>query len=204
VKDGLTDAAQITILLKKVHAGEEKAADRLFEAVYQDLRRMARQAMAGERKDHTLQPTALVNEAFVALFKKGNIDWQSRGHFFAQMAVTMRHKLVDHAKKHNAQMRRHESAPLEAAAAGVDEDLEELLALDEALTKLRGYDPEFERIVELRFYAGLTDEEVASELGMCARTVKRKWAAARGLLLDILGESRKRAAATSGPLSHAS
>lgn len=115
VQEPLADNSQITLLLRKVRAGEHDAGDRLFEVVYQHLRRMARRAMAGERKDHTLQPTALVNEAFVALFKNDKIDWQDRDHFFAQMAATMRHKLVDHAKAHNAQKHQHVKAPLESA-----------------------------------------------------------------------------------------
>jgi RNA polymerase sigma-70 factor, ECF subfamily len=192
VDEPQTENPQITILLKKVQAGEREAAERLFEAVYHHLRRMARHAMAGERKDHTLQPTALVNEAFVALFKKGNIDWQGREHFFAQMASTMRHKLIDHAKKHNAQKHRHIRTSLEGVSVGTDEDTEELLALEEAVTKLRSFDPELERIVELRFYGGATEDEIARELGVSARTVKRKWAAARGLMLDFLGGPRER------------
>jgi RNA polymerase sigma-70 factor (ECF subfamily) len=148
--------------------------------------------MAGERKNHTLQPTALINEAFVALFKKNNIEWQNREHFYAQMARTMRHKLIDYAKTHNAEKKRHLRVPLENDVAGIAQDREEILAIDEALTSLQAFDPEFEQIVELRFYGGLTEEEVANELGMSARNVRRKWAAARGLMLDFLSKAEER------------
>ena len=195
----LTDNAQITLLLKKVQAGEREAGDRLFDVVYQHLRRMARRAMAGERKDHTLQPTALVNEAFVALFKNDKIDWRDRDHFFAQMATTMRHKLIDHAKTRNAQKHQHVKVQPESVLLKAGEGHEELLALDEALTRLRNFDPDFERIVELRFYGGLTEDEIARELGMSARNVRRKWAAARGLMLDFLDDSGRQRALGASP-----
>ena len=178
----------ITVLLQKVQAGQPEAIDQLFEVVYQQLRRMARRAMAGERSDHTLQPTALVNEAYVALFRSGGIEWQNREHFFAQMARTMRHKLVDHAKRRKSQKHRHVKESLDASMADTGSDQVELLVLDEALTQLGQLDPDLERIVELRFYGGLTEAEVAHHLGYSSRTVKRRWAAARALMLSFLTE----------------
>jgi len=186
-----TQDSNITVLLKKVQAGEQEAENPLFELVYRHLRQIARRAMAGERKDHTLQPTALVNEAFVALFKRNAVDWQNREHFYAQMAKTMRHKLIDYAKSHNAQKNQHLKLPLDHDLAATEDDPAELINIDEALTSLRSLDPELERIVELRFYGGLNEDEVAKELGMSARNVRRKWAAARGLMVGFLSRSRK-------------
>ena len=141
--------------------------------------------MRGERKDHTLQPTALVNEAYVRLLRGGEHDWRDRAHFLAVASTVMRRILVDHARRRAAAKRRHADDPSPPDVGGRHTP-EVILAVDDALTRLAVSNPRQARIVELRFFAGLTDDEVASVLGVSPRTVKRDWATAKAWLYERL------------------
>ncbi len=188
---GTTGDPDITALLQSWKRGDQEALERLAPLVYAELRGIAARAMARERRDHTLQSTALVHEAFLRLVDQRRMDWQSRGHFFALAAHLMRRILVDHAR-HVSRAKRGGAAPrvsLEdagevagaAPAGGVDIQL-----LDAALRKLDALDPTQGRIVELRFFGGLTVEEAADVLDLSPRTVKRDWAVARAWLFREL------------------
>ena len=177
-------AAEITRLLGEMKSGDPAAAARLYPLVYQELRRLAGRYMSRERNDHTLQPTALVNEAYLRMVQQKEPDWQGRQHFFAFSAHLMRNILVDHARANRAAKRGGEQqqvtledAMFAARGSGVD-----LLDLDGALTKLAAFDERQSRIVELKFFGGLGNEEIAAMLGISERTVKRDWNVARAWL----------------------
>lgn len=176
MKGAEVEADDVTLLLAAWRDGDPEALSRLMPLVYGELRRLAARSLGGERQDHTLQPTALVHEAFLRLAGGAVPDWQDRVHFFAVAAQVMRRLLVDHARarrtgKRGGGLRR---LPLEAAleigspAAG---DPELLLALDEALGELAAHDPRKARIIELRFFGGLTLEETALVAGVATSTV---------------------------------
>jgi RNA polymerase sigma factor (TIGR02999 family) len=174
---------QITGLLLSWSKGDKNALETLGPLVYQELRRMARGYMKRERPDHTLQSTALVHEAYMRLVDQ-RVAWQGREHFFAIAAQMMRRILVDHAKKNRSAKRGAGARPLSLAeplvvAAKPDKDL---VALDEALERLARHDPQRSRIVELRFFGGLSNEECATVLGISPATVQRQWAGARAWL----------------------
>jgi len=174
---------QITGLLLSWSKGDKNALETLGPLVYQELRRMARGYMKRERPDHTLQSTALVHEAYMRLVDQ-RVAWQGREHFFAIAAQMMRRILVDHAKKNRSAKRGAGARPLSLAeplvvAAKPDKDL---VALDEALERLARHDPQRSRIVELRFFGGLSNEECAAVLGISPATVQRQWAGARAWL----------------------
>jgi RNA polymerase sigma factor (TIGR02999 family) len=174
---------QITALLLNWSNGDENALKTLGPLVYQELRRMARGYMKRERPDHTLQSTALVHEAYMRLVDQ-RVAWQGREHFFAIAAQMMRRILVDHAKKSRSAKRGAGARPLSLAeplvvAAKPDKDL---VALDEALERLARHDPQRSRIVELRFFGGLSNEECAAVLRISPATVQRQWAGARAWL----------------------
>jgi RNA polymerase sigma-70 factor, ECF subfamily len=174
----------ITVLLSELRAGNRSAESRLMPLVYSELRRVARRYMRNERPDHTLEPTALVHEAYLRLVGQREINWQNRAHFFGVAAQLMRRILVDHARARKAEKRGgHESKlALDEGLAFTEEKSAELLALDEALTRLSQRDPRLGRAVELRFFAGLSEEEAAEVLGISTRTVKRDWQTARAWL----------------------
>ena len=164
--------------------GNDSAAERLIPIVYEELKRLARRYMRRERADHTLQTTALVHEAYVKLVAQESVKWQSRSHFFAVAAQIMRRILCDHARR-TLRIKRGGSGqilPLDEALVFSPEHSDELLKLDEALDRLAKLDPRQSRIVELRFFAGLTVEETAEFLGISPKTVKRDWAVARAWL----------------------
>ena len=171
---------QVTVLLKAMKGGDSSAADRLFPLVYQELHRLAETYMHRERKDHTLQPTALINEANLRLARE-DIDWQNREHFIGVAANVMRRVLVDHARARNAAMRGGGlvRVELEDNVAVSEERSDEVLLLDDALTRLEALNPRQARVVELRYFGGLSVEQVASILGVAPRSVKRDWALAR-------------------------
>ncbi len=171
---------QVTVLLKAMKGGDSSAADRLFPLVYQELHRLAESYMHRERKDHTLQPTALINEAYLRLARE-DIDWQNHEHFIGVAANVMRRVLVDHARARNAAMRGGGlvRVELEDNVAVSQERSEEVLLLDDALTRLEALNPRQARVVELRYFGGLSIEQVASILGVAPRSVKRDWALAR-------------------------
>ncbi len=180
----------ITLLLQRVSRGDAGATDELVAVAYPELRRIAAQRLRRERPDHTLQPTALVNEVFVRLLgEQAAISWQNRAHFFAVMSQKMRFLLVDHARhKHRGD---HVSVTLddvtgpEALGISVQTD-ENLVALDEALSRLQEIDPRAAQAVELRFFGGLTIKETAEVLNVDAATVKRDWVFAKSYLYDQL------------------
>lgn len=175
---------QVTQLLVDWQAGSGDALDKLMPVVYEELRRLARHYLQQERANHTLQATALVHEAYVRLVDHANISWQGRAHFFAVAARTMRRVLVDHARLHRAEKRgggeaklRLEDVPDLAAEPDLD-----LVALDGALENLARLDARQSEIVELRFFGGLTNEEIGEVLEISPRTIKREWRLARAWL----------------------
>jgi RNA polymerase sigma-70 factor (ECF subfamily) len=175
-----SDGGEVTQLLKAMNDGDRAAADRLLPLVYAELHRLATSYMRRERQDHTLQPTALINEAYMRLAKE-DLDWQNREHFIGIAAHVMRRVLVDYARSHKAQIRGGElkRVELEEGLAISDERTEETLALDEALNRLTEANPRQAKVVELRYFGGLSMEQIAAALGIAPRTVKRDWALAR-------------------------
>jgi RNA polymerase sigma factor (TIGR02999 family) len=174
----------VTRLLIDWSSGDREALECLLPLVYDELRHLARSYLARERPGHTLQPTALVNEAYLRLIGQDRVQWQSRAHFFGIAAQIMRRLLVDSARAAKADKRGAgaEHIPIdliELPAAAGDVDLE---ALDQALSRLAEMDPRQSRIVELRYFAGATNEETAEALGISAATVKREWTIAKAWL----------------------
>jgi RNA polymerase sigma factor (TIGR02999 family) len=177
-------------LLAAVKGGDRSKLAELVDVVYEDLRRLAQQYMGQERPDHTLQPTALVHEAFLKLIDQTRVDWRDRSHFFAVGAQAMRLILVNHAKSHGRVKRgggRHK-LPLDEALTVSLEDDDEIIAVDEALEKLAALDERQAKIVELRFFGGLNVDEVAAVLDVPKRTVEREWAACRAWLRRELAD----------------
>ena len=185
----VTNPGEVSQLLGKIKAGDRSAEDRLFALLYADLRRMAAYQLRRERSDHTLQPTALVHEAYLRLVDQTQVESPSRAQFFGIAANLMRQILVNHAKHHRAAKRGGgNKVPLDEGAAVVQPRGVDLVALDVALDKLAQLDPRQGRIVELRFFGGLTEDEIAEVLGVSAITVKRDWRIARAELYRQLGE----------------
>lgn len=175
-----SDGGQVTQLLKAMHAGDSEAAQNLLPLVYAELHRLAKSYMRRERPDHTLQATALINEAYLRLVGE-DIDWNSRAHFIGLAAHVMRRVLVDYARTRNAEQRggglqRVEMQDELAVSPG---RLDEVEQLDEALKRLEKENPRQARVVELRYFGGLSVEEIAALLQVAPRTVKREWALAR-------------------------
>ena len=175
---------EVTQLLAAWREGEQDALDKLMPLVYDELRRIASRYMKREHSGHTLQTTALVNEAYLRLVGQQNVDWQNRAHFFGVAASVMRHLLVDRARA-TGRVRRGanpQQVSLDEAAVMSEQKGEELLALDEALSKLNEIDERKVRIVELRYFSGLSAEETAEVLGVSEITVKREWLKAKAWL----------------------
>jgi RNA polymerase sigma-70 factor, ECF subfamily len=177
-------AGQITVQLEALRRGDRHAEAVLAELVYDDLRSRARRFMRSERPNHTLQPTALVNEALVKLLRHQTVEWQDRAHFLAVASVAMRQVLVDHARHRCADKGpgAHLQVDLDQCHAAWTPHLDRLLALDQALTRLSEMDPRQGRLVELIYFGGLTEEETSEALGISLRTVKRDWNSARAWL----------------------
>lgn len=175
---------EITQLLANWSEGDAQALERLVPLVYPELRRMARHQMARENPNHTLQTSALINEAYLKLIDRQQTDWQGRAHFYAVAAQVMRHILIDHARRHLYDKRGGgaQHVPLEEAEVMKAERATELVALDEALKGLAKLDPRRGQIVELKFFAGLSAEEIADVLGISPATVTREWRAAKAWL----------------------
>ncbi len=174
----------ITVCLRDWRSGDDAAKDRLFELVYDQLRRMAHDALRGEREDHTLATTDLVHEAYFKLVDHPDIEWQDSSHFFAIASRAMRRILVDYARRRGAVKRGStpRRVPLLDESLSLDERADTLLALDEALTRLNGASERLAQVVEYRFFGGLTEEQTAKILGITERTVRRDWIKARGWL----------------------
>jgi RNA polymerase sigma factor (TIGR02999 family) len=174
----------VTDLLLEWQHGDRDALDRLTPLVYDELRRTAHRYLQRERDGHTLETTALVNEAYLRLINQQKMDWQNRAHFFAVTAEVMRHVLIDHARRRHYLKRGGEAqyVALEEANAMTEVRAAELVALDEALDKLMKLDPRKSRVVELRYFGGLSLEETAEVLGISIMTVRRDWRAAKAWL----------------------
>jgi RNA polymerase sigma factor (TIGR02999 family) len=179
---------EVTSLLLELKRGNKEAEGRLIPLVYKELRRIAATYLRREHPDHSLQPTALVHEAYLRLTDIKEVDWQSRSHFFAVSATLMRRILVDHARANNARKRGNgwDAVSLNEAILPSPDRAPEILALDEALNKLAMFDERQSKIVELRFFAGMSEDETGSALGISARTVKRDWRVAKAWLFKEL------------------
>ena len=175
---------QITLLLMQVRKGDSDAEERLVALVYDDLRRMAHACMRRERAGHTLQPTALLNEAWIRLVRDPEVDWQNRAHFFALAARAMRHILVEYARSHRSLKRGGERNRIELIDALLvsEDDLDKILFVEQSLQELQQWDRRQAQIVEMRYFGGLTEDEISAALGLSSRTVKRDWRMARGWL----------------------
>jgi RNA polymerase sigma factor (TIGR02999 family) len=180
---------EITSLLAAMRRGDPDAENRLAALVYDDFHALARHYMKRERPDHTLQPTALVNEAYVRLLRDRPRDWESRSHFFAAASIVMRRVLVDHARTRAAAKRAggRQRVELDDFMASTSPRVDLMLILDEALTTLAEWDPRQARLVEMMYFGGLTAPEAAGVMGISERTVKRDWRAARAWLQSRLG-----------------
>lgn len=182
---------EVTLLLHRASEGDAEAAGELIRIVYLELRRIAGVYMRAERAGHTLQPTALINEAWLRLANQTRVQWRDRKHFFGVAAGTMRRALVDHARMRLADKRGGgaETMPLDwMEIESSPLKLEEILAVDEAQERLRGFDPLQARIVELHYFAGMTVRETAEALELSCRTVDREWAMAAAWLRRELSQ----------------
>ncbi len=186
--------SDVTQLLQAWGAGDSAAGERLLPAVYAELHRQAARAMRRESSEHTLQATALVHEAYLRLVDQQRVVWRNRAHFFGIAAQVMRRVLVDHARERHAAKRGGGAPQLvlgeaDAVSAPAAEDGVDILALHEALERLAALDPDQARLVELRYFGGLSIEETAEALGVSPATVKREWAIARAWLRRELSAS---------------
>lgn len=182
----MSDSQNITLLLQRIGKGNENAPDELLSAVYEELRRLAYGYMAKERGDHTLQPTALVHEAYIQLVGWENVTWQNRAHFFAVAARIMRHVLIEHARRKKSTKRGGgwQKIVLDEAISFPSQGRKEfdVLEINEAMDALSELDARQGQIVELKFFGGLTDEETAHAIGVSAKTIQREWALAKAWL----------------------
>jgi RNA polymerase sigma factor (TIGR02999 family) len=184
------EPGDVTRLLTAWRQGDASAGECLIPLIYGELRRLAASYLRHERGDHTLQPTALVHEAFLRLVGQRDLQWQNRAHFFGLAAQLMRRILVDHARTHATAKRgggKH-ALPLGESIALSDEQSDDVVAVDQALSRLAKFDPRQSRIVELRFFGGLTEAETAEVLGISTRTIKRDWAVAKAWLYGELNK----------------
>ena len=184
----------ITRLLHEIRDGDAHAQDALLPAVYDELRAIAHNRLSPGARDALLDTTALVHEAYVRLFDRAPLEWADRRHFFAVAAMAMRQTIVDHARKRRAARRGGGQAhiDLDDTQVAVDAQAEEIVSLHEALVRLSQLDARLGRIVELRFFGGFSEEEVAEIMEMSARTVRRDWRKARALLYQALAEGPSR------------
>ncbi len=178
---GEMNSSEITRILQDWNDGDQDAKELLLPFVYDELRRQARILMSAERRDHTLQPTALVHEAFLRLSQQTGMEWKDRSHFYGIASRLMRQILIDHARKVAAKKRgeRPIHFSLDDVQVPVEDRAVAFVALDEALEKLESFDSQQAQIVEMRFFGGLKSDEIAEGLGVSERTVNRDWQAAR-------------------------
>jgi RNA polymerase sigma factor (TIGR02999 family) len=172
---------EVTGILRDWSGGDPQAPERLMPLVYDELRRLARTFLSRERDDHTLQPTALVNEAYLRLVDQTRVSWQNRSHFYGIAASMMRRVLIDHARAHATEKRGGGAVRLSVddVRLPLEQRAHSLVALDEALERLMQMDERKCRVVEMRFFAGMSDEEIAEVLSVTTRTVLRDWKTAR-------------------------
>jgi RNA polymerase sigma factor (TIGR02999 family) len=191
VSEEESSAVDITQLLRDWQRGDREALDRLMPLVYDELHLIASRHLARERPERTLQTTALVNEAYMKLVDQRKVDWQNRAHFFALAARLMRRIVLDDVRKrrrekHGGDVVRIPIEGLQVSAPAARMDAVDVLELDRALTQLEALDADQGRIVELRYYGGLTIEETAAVMGVSTATIKREWAMAKGWLFRTL------------------
>ncbi len=186
-------ANEITRLLNEMRDGHASAADQLVPLIFDQLRRTARRLLQAERKDHTLQPTALVNEALMRLIGNTTLEWQNRAQFFSVASTVMRHILTDHARAHCAEKRggRYLKVSLDEGLVYDWRQAEAILELNRALDRLATHDDRLSKVVEMRFFAGMTEDEIAAVLQVSVRTVKRDWNFARDWLYAELNQPSK-------------
>ncbi|MFO0833058.1 MAG: sigma-70 family RNA polymerase sigma factor [Phycisphaerales bacterium] len=202
-----TSPHQVTQLLGAVRDGDPRASEQLLPLVYDELRRLARSYMGKEKEGQTLQATALVHEAYMRLLGGVDVSWDSRGHFFSAAAMAMRRILVERARhrkriKHGGEVRRVDADPAEVAGGGEEKQSgTDLVALDEALTKLGGYDRRKCDVVMLKYFAGLTNDEVAAALGVSSATVRNEWTFAKAWLARELVKAGAAPASLNNPRS---
>lgn len=192
IRDRTDWMSEVTRILEAARRGDVVATHELLPLVYEELRRLAARKMSQEAAGHTLQPTALVHEAWLRLTGPGQGDWQTRGHFFAAAAEAMRRILVDHARKKRSQKRggQYQREELDECGIALAAPPEELLAIHEAVDRLAQEDPQAAELVKLRYFVGMTMEEAASAMGMAKRTAEGLWTYARVRLRgEMLGGS---------------
>jgi len=189
----MAEDGQITRLLDRARQGDRSVADELMILVYDELRRLAQHYMGRERPDHTLQATALVNEAYVRLVGGESGPWQNRAHFFAAAAMAIRRIIVQHARANASQKRGGDwhRTNVDLAILSVGGVNEQILAVDEALGRLAVMDAQKAKLVELRYFAGMTTEEMAEALGVSVRTIGREWELAKAWLSRELSEPNR-------------
>ena len=188
----LDEGVKLTVLLRNWRDGDQTSAEQVMELAYSELRRLASHYLRAERPNHTLNATALVNEMYMRLAASEPIDWQNRAHFFAVAATQLRRVLVNYARDRQAQKRGGKQVKLSLTEVGELAQPEELdlMSLDEALTDLGKLDPRAAKVVELRYFGGLTEAEAAEVLGISIATLKRDWTWARAWLIAQLKSSR--------------
>ncbi|HSG48816.1 MAG TPA: sigma-70 family RNA polymerase sigma factor [Longimicrobiales bacterium] len=185
----MADPSEVTRILGQMAGGDPDAMERLLPLVYEELRELARREMRRERDGHTLGATAVVHEAYLRLAELDQISWEGRAHFFGAAAMAMRRVLISYARARNAQKRGSGAVPvpIDDVVLAARERPQELLALDEALSRLEEVNPRQARVVECRFFAGMNIDETAEALGISNATVRRDWALARAWLNRELG-----------------
>lgn len=181
----------VTRLLAAVHSGDPRASEQLLPLIYDELRKLARSYMKHESEGHTIQATALVHEAYMRLVGSADVSWDNRGHFFAAAALAMRRILVERARSRGRIKRGGDRQRVELAdhAGASEESPVDLVALDGALRKLEAFDQRKSEVVMLKYFAGLTNEEVAAALGVSSATVRNEWTFARAWLMRELSQA---------------
>ncbi len=184
----MEQTGEITKILQRISNGDGGAEEEAFEVLYKHLRGIAVRQMNRERDDHTLQPSALVNEAYLKLARQKNKSWHNRAHFLAVASQVMRQILVDHARQKRAQVRGGDAAhePITGSIANPIPNDVDMLELDQALSRLAALDPRQAQLVECRFFGGMSESEMAEFFGLSERTIRREWASARAFLYGQL------------------
>ena len=184
----MSDELEIERLLKEAASGDSAAVEKLVSALYGEIRALAAHQLKRERTDHTLQPTAIANEVYLRMLGQRKVEWQTRTHFMRIAGEQIRRILVDYARSRQAQKRGGDAirVTLSEVDIGIQQDVE-MLALNEALDRMNQHSEEDRRLVELKFFAGLSDEEIAGSLGISERTVRRRWAFIRAWLHREIG-----------------